>query len=282
MEGNNYFKTEVFEIGEREGIVFLKIPAFEKTGLVNHLFSTRKGGVSSGIFESMNLGFNRGDSDENVLRNHELLCEAIGVKTENLVLSTQVHKDEILIVDESHRGTGLKEKPFTRGIDGLITNKKGVALETFYADCVPLYFLDPVKKVIALAHAGWRGTVNKIGFKIVDQMVKAFDCDPKDILAAIGPSIGPCCFEVSEDVKLEFDKVFNHDIIEKIVKKKGNGKYFIDLWTANEFVLLESGIVEKNITKTDLCTMCHKEILFSHRGSHGERGSLVAIMALKE
>lgn len=274
-------ETKVFEICNHNDLVYLKIPSFNKTGLVNHCFSTRLGGVSSGIFESMNLGFKRGDNIQNVKRNFEILCNANDINVSDLVFTDQVHEDSILVVHEKDRGKGFDKSSDIKGIDGIITQAKKVALTTFYADCVPLYFLDPVNKVIGLSHAGWRGTVKKIGAKTVNRMKDTFGSNPEDILVAIGPSIGPCCFEVSEDVKLAFDKAFNHDIIDKIVKKHNNDKYLIDLWTANKQVLLEAGLKVKNITMTDLCTMCNKDVLFSHRASNGQRGSLAAIMELK-
>lgn len=274
-------KSNVFNICQKESIVYIQIPILSKTGLVKHCFTTRHGGVSQGIFESMNLGFNRGDLDENVRKNYQLIAETIGISTDDLVFSNQIHEDKIVIVGKEDRGKGFNRKSDMIGVDGLITNEKNVALVTSYADCVPLFFLDPVHHVIALSHAGWRGTVKKIGAKTVHMMQKHFGSNPEDILAVIGPSIGACCFEVSDDVKIEVEKMFNHDIIDKIVEKYGNDKYKVDLWSANEQVLLEAGVLPQHIQKTDICTMCHKEDLFSHRGTDGKRGNMVAIMALR-
>ncbi|PKM50748.1 MAG: peptidoglycan editing factor PgeF [Firmicutes bacterium HGW-Firmicutes-7] len=273
--------SEYFSIQQKDKIVYIQMPILSATGLVNHCFSTRLGGVSSGSFESMNLGFDRGDKEENVRENYRLICDAIDINTDDLVFSSQVHEDKIVIVEKSDRGKGFTKENDLVGVDGLITNEKNVALVTSYADCVPLFFLDPVNKVIALTHAGWRGTVKKIGAKTVQMMGAHFGSKPEELLIAIGPSIGACCFEVSEDVKIEVEKMFNHDIIDKIVKKHQKNKYMVDLWTANEEVLLEVGIKKEHIQKTDICTMCHKEVLFSHRGTDGKRGSMVAIMALK-
>lgn len=264
--------TSVFEVKDKDGVIFLQFPKLNKTGLVNHGFSTRIGGVSEGIYNSMNLSYNRGDKKENVDQNFHRLCKAVGVKRETLVFSDQVHEDKIHIVKEA--GEEVSE------IDGLVTNKSDITLVTSYADCVPLYFLDPVKKVIALAHAGWRGTVKNIGGKTVEAMKREYSCDSRDIIAGIGPSIGLCCFEVSEDVKLEVEKLFYRDIIDKIVKITNN-KYYIDLWQTNKELLLQAGLLEQNIETTDLCTMCNKKVFFSHRGTNGKRGNMVAVMALK-
>lgn len=273
--------SEIFEICQKDNVVFIQMPILSNTGLVKHCFSTRLGGISSGIFESMNLGFHRGDDEEKVRDNYRLLCEAIGMNTNDLVFSDQIHEDKIIIVDKKDRGKGFHKENDICGVDGLITKDKGVALVTSFADCVPLFFLDPQKQVIALIHAGWRGTVKKIGAKTVQLMEDNFGSKSEDILAVIGPSIGACCFEVSEDVKIEVEKMFNRDIIDKIVKKQSKNKYMIDLWTANEEVLLEAGIKKEHIEKTDICTMCNKDFLFSHRGTDGKRGNMVAIMALK-
>lgn len=273
--------SKVFKICQNNDVIYLQIPMFNETNLVKHGFSTRHGGKSDGIYKSMNLGFNRGDAEENVRENYRILCETLRIDTEDLVLSDQIHEDKILVINQKDRGKGYNKDSDIIGVDGLITNEKDVALVTSYADCVPLFFLDPVEKVIALSHSGWRGTVKKIGGKTIRMMSEHFGSKPENILAAIGPSIGACCYEVSEDVKIEVEKMFNHDIIDKIVKKQGKNKYMIDLWEANSAVLLEAGILKEHLQKTDICTMCHKDDLFSHRGSEGKRGNMVAIMALK-
>ncbi len=264
--------SNIFEVKNKDGVIFLQFPAFNKTELVKHGFSTKVGGISTGIFNSMNLSYNRGDNKDNVDINFQRFCKAIGVNRESLFFSDQIHEDKIHIVKE------LGEE--ISGIDSLITDNLDVTLVTSFADCVPLFFLDPVKRVIALAHAGWRGTVKNIAGKTVEAMKREFACDEKNILAGIGPSIGACCFEVSEDVKLEVEKLFHRDIIDKIVKKN-NDKYIVDLWQANKELLLRAGLLSQNIEVTDLCTMCNKDVLFSHRGTNGKRGNMVAMMALK-
>lgn len=273
--------SNIYNVLNKGELIYLKFPSFEETGLVKHCFSTRLGGVSSGIFKSMNLGFNRGDSDDNVRKNFRILCNAIDVDVDDLVFSDQIHEDKIAIVGMNDRGKGFSKKSDLLGVDGLITTEKNVALVTFYADCVPLYFLDPIHKVIGLAHAGWRGTVKKIGKKMVEKMIYHYNTNPKDMIAGIGPSIGGCCFEVSEDVKNAFSNVYNHDIIDEIVKNKGNDKYLINLWVANAVSMVEGGMDFNKITVGDICTMCNAEDMFSHRKTEGKRGNMAAIMALK-
>ena len=163
----------------------------------------------------------------------------------------------------------------------MVTNVPGLVLSTFYADCVPLFFVDPVKKAIGLSHSGWKGTVGKIGRVTVEKMTAEYGSDPKDILAAIGPSICQDCYEVSEDVILQFRKNYDASLWDTLFYKKPNGKYQLNLWKANEAVFLEAGIQKDHIRITDICTCCNPDILYSHRASQGKRGNLAAFLALK-
>lgn len=153
---------------------------------------------------------------------------------------------------------------------------------TFYADCVPLLFLDPVKKVVASSHSGWRGTVNRMGQVTVEKMQKEFSCDPKNILACVGPSICQECYEVSEDVIDMFRANFRESEYDRLFYAKENGKFQLDLWKANELVLTDAGIRPEHMAVTNVCTCCNPELLFSHRASKGKRGNLAAFIALKE
>lgn len=261
------------------GVTYISFPKFDKSGLTKHLFSTRIGGVSIGKYASVNLSFNNGDERENVLENYRRLCECIDVDINSLVLSRQTHTDNLKTVTKDHCGTGIFKDSFS-DIDGLITNQIGVTLVTQYADCTPLAFLDPIKKVIATSHAGWRGTVQEIGKKTVEKMVAEFGCNPSDILAGIGPCIGKCCYEVDDPVYKEFIKLSYLDF-EKIFTKKDNGRYMLDLVEANKQILLNAGISEENIDLSDICTCCNAETLHSHRASKGERGNLALMIALK-
>lgn len=274
-------KSKKLNIQTIDGVMLVTFPHFDKTELIKHCFSTKIGGVSEGIYDSLNLGFTRGDKEDNVRENYRRLCKVIGINQEDLVFSHQVHKTNIHVVSAEDKGKGYVRSNDLREIDGLITNVPGVPLITFYADCVPLYFLDPVKKAIGSSHAGWRGTVGKIGKITVERMIETYGSDPKDILVGIGPSIGLCCFEVGEEVAIEFKKAFpSHQ--DDIIKAGQMDKYMVDLWTANKYALLEAGIAEKNIQITDLCTKCNTDYFYSHRGHHGKRGSLAALMELKE
>ena len=273
-------KEHIFD--EMEGAVpYLSFPMFRDTGLVTDGFSTRLGGVSEGCFSSLNLSFDRGDDRAAVAENFRRMGEALGVRCEDMVLSQQTHTTNIRIVTDEDRGKGItRERDYT-DIDGLITNVPGICLVTTYADCVPLYFLDPAKKVIALSHSGWRGTVGKIGKKTVELMHDNFGSDPADILAAVGPSVCQDCYEVSADVIDRFKEVFDRSAWDELFYEKPDGKYQLDLWKANEKIFLEAGIRKDHIAVTNVCTHCNSGILYSHRAMGDKRGNLCAFLALK-
>lgn len=261
--------------GELEYLVF---PKLEETGVVEHLFTTRTGGVSSGIYSTMNLSFSRGDDPECVRENYRRIGEVLGTDPEHMVASKQTHTTNIRLVTEADLGNGITGHSAYDDVDGLATDIPGIALVTFYADCVPLYFVDPVKKAIGLAHSGWRGTVAGMGACMVQFMREHFHSDPKDLIVAIGPSICVDCYEVSEEVAEQFREEFPEDVLQP---GKAEGKYQLDLWKANESILLKAGILPGHLTVTDVCTCHNPEYLFSHRASHGQRGNLAAFLMLK-
>lgn len=265
--------------GEKE-VPYFTFPSFEKLSEIVHGFSSRLGGVSEGCLSSMNLSFSRGDEPERVRENFRRMAESIGFSEENLVFSMQTHTTNVRRVGKEDCGRGLLRPVGYRDVDGLVTNEPEVVLATFYADCVPLFFMDPVRHCIGLSHSGWRGTVGKIGKVTVETMTREFGSDPKDILAAVGPSICQDCYEVSGDVAMEFERAFAGHGHEILIAKE-NGKYQLDLWKANEIVLLDAGVLPEHIEITDICTCCNPDLLFSHRASHGKRGNLGAFLCLK-
>lgn len=261
---------------------YLEYPLFKNTGIVRHGFSTRLGGVSQGCYSSLNLSFTRGDDEDAVRENFRRIGAALGVRCEDMVFTQQTHTTNVRVVDSRDRGMGIMRPRSYTDVDGLVTNVPGVCLVTFFADCVPLYFVDPVKKVIGLSHSGWRGTAGKIGAKTVRLMQEQYGCRPSDLLAAVGPSICRDCYEVSGDVIDQFKEHFAEKDWPELFYKKENGKYQLDLWRANELVFLEAGIKEENIAVTNLCTHCNSDILYSHRTTGDKRGNLCAFLALKE
>ena len=268
---------------EKNGVTYLKYRSFEpfeKT--IIHGFSTRLGGVSKGIYESMNLSFTRGDEEEAVFENYRRIAEAMGFLPEDIVCSDQTHTTNVRRVGRADRGKGIVKARDYTDVDGLITNEPGIVLATFYADCVPLFFVDPKNRAIGLSHSGWRGTVGKIGKVTVEAMKREFGSNPEEIYTAVGPSICQDCYEVSEDVIVQFEEQFKKENHKDLFYKKENGKYQLNLWKANELVFLEAGIKPEHITMPGICTCCNPNFLFSHRASHGKRGNLAAFLGLRE
>ena len=274
------FSSSTLTIHEEGNLFYTTFPAFDRTGKVHHAFSTRRGGMSQGFYASMNLGFKRGDDAQTVMSNFQRMSQATGIYVGDMVFSDQVHGDRILYVDQQYRGSGILKQPMLEQVDGLITNKKHVALVTFHADCVPLFFLDPVRDVIGLAHAGWKGTLKKIGASMIRRMQEDFGSDPADVLVGIGPSIGPCCFEVGADVFKPFREAFPQQAGGMILSAATEDKRYLDLWQANEAALLEAGVTAAHITVTDLCTKCHPDYYFSHRFMGNRRGTMAAFLEL--
>lgn len=268
------------EIRESDGVTWLSYPALERTKLVVHGFSTRLGGVSEGVCSSMNLSFTRGDKEEAVRENYRRIAQAMGFSVENIVTSDQTHTVNVRTVTEADRGKGITCPRDYTDVDGMITNVPGLVLATFYADCVPLYFVDPVHKAIGLSHSGWRGTVGKIGKETLRAMEREYNTRPDEVIAAIGPSICQDCYEVSEDVTELFAENFSEEYHGELFYRKENGKYQLNLWKANERVLLDAGVQPQNLLLPGICTCCNPEFLFSHRASKGKRGNLAAFLGL--
>lgn len=273
------FSSKNTDINFVDGVGFLTFSSLSKLDFINHAFSTRIGGVSTDEFKSMNLNFKRGDNPENVTENYKIFCKAAGFDYNSLVSSSQDHNTFVRCVTKKDCGIGIYREHDIASVDALVTNEPGVTLVTHYADCTPIYFADPEKRVIALAHAGWRGTIEKIGEATVEKMVEEYGCDPTDIIAVIGPAIGFCCYEVDTPVYEQFASLTELKPAY-FTKNLGHGKYLIDLKETNRRMLLEAGLLSINITISDVCTKCNSGLLYSHRASGGKRGGLIAMMAI--
>ena len=268
------------EIKEENGVPYIVFKNLELPGIV-HGFSTRLGGVSEGIYSTMNLSFHRGDDMDAVMENHRRLAQAVGYDYRRLVFSDQVHETVIRKITEEDAGKGITRESDITETDGLMTNVKDLPLITFYADCVPLFFVDPVHKAVGLSHSGWRGTVGKIGKATVEKMAEEFQTDPSELYAAIGPSICQDCYEVSEDVIEQFKEAFEEKYWNELFYEKPDGKYQLNLWEANRRIFLDAGIKEERISMPGICTCCNPLFLYSHRASHGKRGNLGAFISLR-
>lgn len=243
-----------------------------------HAFTTRYGGVSSGACSSLNLGINRGDDAENVRKNYDIICSALGVSPERLLLSRQVHGDGIRAVSSADcRRDLFDDIPYEA--DGLITTEKNLPLFIFTADCIPILLHDPVLPAAGAVHAGWRGTVLDIAGRAVREMTDKFGSRPENIMAAIGPGISACCFETDGDVPEAVRKLLGSRAGE-FIKESGGGKYKVDLKGVNRLCLESAGVLPENISISPECTVCKSEKYWSNRVTGGSRGSQAAIITL--
>lgn len=277
------FESKTMNLHVSGGVNYLTFKTIdtEKFSFLRHAFSTRIGGISTGEYSSMNLGFSTGDLAKNVFRNFEIFCHNVGLDKTMLVIPEQTHSKNVKIVDMSDTvGDELISKR-VKNTDGLITNVPGVVLTTFHADCNSLFFVDPATKTIGLAHAGWRGTVAKIAEVMVNSFVQNFGSRPENIICLMGPAIQECCFEVRDDVLPMFNNM-NLPNVQSFIRKSSHktDAYKIDLFGINRQILLSLGILEKNIAMSDLCTKCNPNLFYSHRISGKKRGTMAAFMCL--
>lgn len=263
------------------GVVVLKFPLLESISGVEHLFTTKEGGVSKGDFATMNVSFTRGDDREDVLENYRRIAGIFDMDLTDIVVSHQTHTTNVKRVTKEDGGKGVVSDRDYENVDGLITNDKNLVLCTMYADCVPLYFVDVKNKAIGLSHSGWKGTAGQMGLKTLERMAEEFGTCPEDVYVAIGPSICMECYEVSADVIEAFSRIFTKQEMEQICYLKENGKYQLDLWKANEIILLNAGVLKEHIEVTRLCTHCNSNRMFSHRKTGDKRGNLGAFLCLK-
>jgi YfiH family protein len=265
----------MFELKQNGAVKYYVPSSIAETGLVRVGFSTREGGVSDDCYRSMNLRWHCDDTHENVLENYRRITAALGIDYRDTVLSKQIHEDVVMKVGSADKGNGITHENAFESADALITDETGVALATTFADCTPVFFIDPEKKVIALAHSGWRGTVKRISAKVIQKMVSDYGSEPKNVICAIGPSIQLDHFEVGDDVAQIFIDEFGADTAAVI-----NGRYHVSMQTAIKKQLIEAGVSPANIDDSGICTYCRSELLFSHRKTNGRRGNLGAFMQL--
>lgn len=294
----NELQQNEFRLKCGDILEYLTFPKIDKEEYVQHLFTTRVGGVSKEEFATLNFSFVRGDDPDSVSENYKRIAEVFGISDDCIVTTHQTHTTNIRVVTREDAGKGVTIPRDYTDVDGLITKEKGLLLSCFFADCVPLYFVDREKQVIGLAHSGWRGTVNGMGACMIQKMQEEFGCKAENILVGIGPSICQDCYEVSEEVAVQFKEGFwGQACIEEFCKEaceegihpSGNilvpgkeaGKYQLDLWLANIAVLRSAGVPLNHISVTDMCTCCNAPYLFSHRATGGRRGNLGAFLMLK-
>lgn len=266
---DSFTKTET-----ANNICFFSSRTLENAGGVRHAFTTRKGGVSEGVYASLNIGVSRGDLSDNVLENYRLLAQALGFNENNVALTAQVHGDTVRIVEKG--GSVFDRVHFS--CDALITNRPDIALFVFTADCVPILLYDPAARCIGAVHAGWRGTANGILEKTVSMMSSQYGSKPSGLLAAIGPSIGRCCFEVDLSVYDALKKTYPE--IGSYADLKGD-KYYPDLKELNRVMLERCGVPAEKISVSSECTKCDPSMFWSHRRDGDKRGLQGAVILMK-
>ena len=242
-----------------------------------HCFTTRLGGVSTGIFDSLNLNFSRGDDPKCVVENFRRIGAVLGFTPEDAVNARQIHSDIVVRVNEKNRGN-LAVTGASPECDALITNAPGMALYVSTADCTPILLWDSVTGAVGAAHAGWKGTALAIGAKTVEAMTREFGTKPENIRAAIGPSIGFCHFETDADVPEAMLEAFG-DEAKPFIRQQGN-KYYVNLKEINALALRRAGVTQIEISQE--CTMCRPDRFWSHRVTLGQRGAQGGIIVCKE
>jgi len=263
------------EITRKTNIHYLEPKLLAASGVAAQGFTTRHEGVSRAPYNSLNLGSNTFDSVHNVQGNRSLLARTFGSRVENFVMVSQTHGTDILVIDQPNPDYAHFHK---LECDGIITNQPGVMIAVGVADCLPLLLLDPVKRVVAALHAGWKGTAGNIAAKGVESLVKLFGSDCADILAALGPAIGPCCYEVDAPVKQAFaGSGVSWDLC---ASASGAERWKLDLAVANRQQLLGAGIAEENIETAAQCVCCSSDWFFSYRRDAGETGRQAGFIML--
>ena len=275
------FRSATMTLHNAETVPYLTFDSLSEISGFRHAFTTRLGGVSEGEFTSMNMAFNRGDDPDRVTENYRRFCASAGCEFEELVASAQDHHTYVRAVTSADKGVGIYKPRDMESVDALVTNEPGVTLVTYYADCTPLFFIDPVSRAVGLAHAGWRGTVGRIGEKVIGKMTALYGSDPRNIRAAVGPAISVCCYEVDEPCARHFRALTDLDT-EKFLFLKEGGKFMLDLLETNRQILTAAGVPDENITVSDLCTNCNSDLLWSHRATQGRRGTMSAFLSIND
>ncbi len=271
-----------FELKELGQIKYFKCRGLDNSNLVVNAFTTRSGGVSRYPFDSLNVSYNVDDKDSCVIENRKIILNILGIDYRCVVSAQQVHKDKITLLRKEDKGKGAFR--YSNGIaesDALITNISGIPLLMCYADCVPIFILDPIKKAIALIHSGRRGTELELTLKTLFKMKKIFETNPRSCLAAIFPSIGPCCYKLKNQDEVNNCSSKNKlSSNSKVTYKQNKDEWYLDLKKANHLQLIKGGVEEKNIFVNEICTADHPEFFFSYRRDMGNTGRMAAIFML--
>ncbi len=272
------FTSDVLHIRQNNDIPYMQFKIFDAVPGIKNVISTRYGGVSTGdALSSLNLGTSTGDDWDNVVRNYGIFCDAVGFDINRIVLAKQTHSANVLEVDESYAGCGVARQRHYDNVDALVTNTPNLPLVIHTADCVPVAFADPVSKAVGNAHCGWRGTFGELARLTLEAMGERYGTRPRDVVVAIGPCICVECYQVSEELYVDFLQKFGYT--EYIINK--GDKYYLNLPMINKQILIDSGVNPDNIAVADVCTCCGREHLYSHRGLGPGRGILGTFISLE-
>lgn len=288
---------ENYRLHQQGEVKWLTFPELDAYPELVHAFTTRHGGVSTGEKTSLNFGKGPDETWDNILENYRVLAAALSeeagqpglVSREHMVRTDQTHTANVLTVTEEHLSMGiLREREYT-DIDGLITNKKGIALITSHADCNALFFYDPKQQAIGLAHSGWKGTLQEIGAQVIRQMSAEYGTQPEDVIVGIGPALCQTCFEVDEDVAQKFYQknpawqtmAFQREIGICSETGEERRKHYVDLKSVVRETLIRSGVKPEKIHDMGLCSKCRPDLFYSYRGQKGKNGNMVSVMMLK-
>jgi YfiH family protein len=267
----------------RGGVACYRVPKFADGKAVLHAFSTRRGGVSQGVQDSLNLSYKTGDDPLRVSRNRDFLARALGIGQDQFVIAEQVHGDTVLEAGKKDRGRSREPGGYLGKGDALVTKERGLAIMVLVADCLPVLFHDPVNKAVGAAHAGWRGTLSHTPVKTLIRMGEIYGTNASEAKAVLGPCIGPCCYEVGDQVRKEFMDVFPW--AEDVFKQGFSGNWMLDLPEANARQLLDIGVKPENLIRTGLCTIDHIGDFYSHRTESTQgrsTGRIGAVIMLKQ
>lgn len=263
----------MFTYAQRGSVKYLETGILKQYDSIIHAFCSRWGGVSEGRFSNFNFSVSEGDGNEQVLKNWTILSDTFGIPMANFCTVHQVHEDGILIIDDSTDYSTMQNSDY----DAIITNQPGLAVGVKTADCVPIFLFDRVRNVIGVVHAGWRGTAKKIAAKTVHRIMKMFSTKAEDLIAAVGPAIGHCCYEVDRVVR----DAMKEDADMVFTPSDHRDHWMCDLPRANRLQILDAGVPPANIVEAGICTSCHRDTFFSHRGEGGQTGRQFSFLMIR-
>lgn len=276
------FKRIVGITADEKELFYYIVEEIDALGIADCVFTARKGGVSKGGYSSLNLAFTTVDSDENIIKNRQIISQQLGLESKSLIYAQQTHGDKIHTVSEADAGRGaLAYSDAIPDVDALMTDKKQLVMGLGFADCVPVFAIDKQRKVLAVIHSGWKGTATRIVDKTISAMVQQYGSRPSDLLIAIGPSIRSCCYTVGKDVRDEFSRHYGAAGSTFFSELAQGERWSLDMQAAIIYQAVNSGVLDENIIDSAMCTCCLEDDFFSHRRDGGVSGRMNAIARLR-